>query len=98
MDRGSYVNRSEAESTTLGDVLERYIDDVCPSMRGGTEDTIRLRAMFRTRLARLSMAALTPMAIAAYWDERLKQVQPGTVIREQHFEGAFFASSHPKVR
>ncbi len=82
MDRGSYVNRSEAESTTLGDVLERYIVDVCPSMRGGIEDTIRLRAMCRTRLAKLSMAALTPMAIAAYRDERLKQVQPGTVIRE----------------
>ncbi|WP_082079405.1 tyrosine-type recombinase/integrase [Cupriavidus basilensis] len=82
MDRGSYVNRSEAESTTLGDVLERYIVDVCPSMRGGTEDTIRLRAMGRTKLAKLSMAALTPMAIAAYRDERLKHVQPGTVIRE----------------
>lgn len=82
MDRGSYVSRSRAESTTLGDVLERYIVDVCPSMRGGAEDTIRLRAMCRTRLAQLSMAALTPMAVAAYRDERLKQVQPGTVIRE----------------
>ncbi|MCY1213649.1 Tyrosine recombinase XerC [compost metagenome] len=82
IDRGSYVSRSEAESTTLGDVLERYIVDVCPSMRGGTEDAIRLRAMGRTKLAKLSMAALTPMAVAAYRDERLKQVQPGTVIRE----------------
>lgn len=82
MDRGSYVSRSEAESTTLGEILERYIADVCPSMRGGIEDTIRLRAMSRTRLAKLSMVALTPMAIAAYRDERLKQVQPGTVIRE----------------
>ncbi len=82
MDRGSYVSRSEAEATTLGHVLERYIAEVAPSMRGGTEDTIRLRAMCRTRLAKLSMAALTPMAIAAYRDERLKQVQAGTVIRE----------------
>lgn len=82
MDRGSYVSRSEAESTTLGDVLLRYIAEVCPSMRGGAEDSIRLRAMYRTRLARLSMVALTPMALAAYRDERLKQVQPGTVIRE----------------
>jgi len=82
MDRGSYVSRCEAESTTLGDVLERYITDICPSMRGGTEDTIRLRAMCRTRLAKLSMAALTPMAIADYRDERLKQVRAGTVIRE----------------
>ncbi|WP_083383948.1 tyrosine-type recombinase/integrase [Cupriavidus sp. USMAHM13] len=82
MDRGSYVNRSGAEATTLGDILERYIADVCPSMRGCAEDTIRLRAMRRTRLAQLSMAALTPKAIAAYRDERLKRVKAGTVIRE----------------
>ncbi|NUA29159.1 hypothetical protein [Cupriavidus basilensis] len=79
MDQGSYVNRSEAESTTPRDVLERYIAEVCPSMRGGIEDSIRLRATCRTKLARLSMAALTPMAVAAYRDERLKQVKPGTV-------------------
>ncbi|WP_414218411.1 tyrosine-type recombinase/integrase [Cupriavidus necator] len=82
MDRGSYVNRSEAESTTLKDVLERYIVEVCPSLRGGVEDSIRLRAMCRTKLAKLSMVALTPMAIAAYRDDRLKRVKAGTVIRE----------------
>ncbi|CAN7213545.1 site-specific integrase [Cupriavidus necator] len=82
MDRGCYVNRSEAESTTLGAVLERYIVEVCPSMRGGGEDSIRLRAICRMKVAKLSMAALTPMTIAAFRDERLKQVQPGTVIRE----------------
>ncbi|WP_449412408.1 site-specific integrase [Pandoraea soli] len=82
IDRGSYVSRSEAESTTLGDILERYTVDVCPLLRGGPEDTIRLRAMCRRKLAKLSMTALTPMAIAVYRDERLKHVAPGTVIRE----------------
>ena len=82
MDRGSYVSRSEAESTTLKDVLERYIAEVCPSKRGGVDEAIRLRATCRTKLAQLSMAALSPKAIAEYRDERLKQVMPGTVIRE----------------
>lgn len=82
MDKGSYVSRTQAETTTLRHVLERYIAEVCPLMRGGTDDAIRLRAMCRTRLARLSMAALTPMAIATYRDDRLKQVKAGTVIRE----------------
>jgi hypothetical protein len=40
--RGSYVSRSEAESKTLKDILERYITDVLPTKRGGTEDAIRL--------------------------------------------------------
>lgn len=82
MDRGCYVNRSEAESTSLAHVLERYIAEVCPAMRGGIDDAIRLRAILRTKLAKLSMAALTPMAIAAYRDDRLKRVKAGTVIRE----------------
>lgn len=82
IDKGSYVSRSEAESTTLKEIIERYIVEVCPSKRGYAEETIRLRATCRTRLAKLSMTALTPMAIATFRDERLKQVSPGTVIRE----------------
>jgi integrase len=82
MDRGSYVNRSEAEAKTLKDILEQYIADVLPTKRGELEDTIRLRAMTRTKLAEFSMAALTSTAIGNYRDERLKQVKPATVIRE----------------
>jgi len=82
IDKGCYVSRSEAESTTLKEIIERYIVEVCPSKRGCTEETIRLRSTCRTKLAKLSMAALTPMALAAFRDERLKQVSPGTVIRE----------------
>jgi integrase len=82
MDKGTYVSRSEAEATTFKDIIERYIADVCPTKRGGVDETIRLRATCRTKLAKLSMAALTPKAVAAYRDERLKQVKPGTVIRE----------------
>jgi len=82
MDRGSFVSRSEAESTTLKEVIERYIEEVCPDKRGGTAEIIRLRATCRTKLAKLSMAALTPKAIATYRDERLKLVAPGTVIRD----------------
>lgn len=82
MDRGSFVSRSEAEANTLEDIIERYINEVCPTQRGGADDIVRLRATCRTKLAKLSMAALTPKAIAAYRDERLKQVKPATVTRE----------------
>ncbi|NLP62103.1 tyrosine-type recombinase/integrase [Paraburkholderia sacchari] len=82
MDRGSFVSRSEAESTTLKEIIERYIDEVCPDKRGGTDEIIRLRATCRSKLAKLSMAGLTPKAIATYRDERLESVAPGTVIRD----------------
>lgn len=82
MDRGSYRSRNDAESTTLKEVIERYIDEVLPLKRGGTTEAIRLRATCRTAFAKHSMAALTVKAVAAYRDERLKQVTPGTVLRE----------------
>ncbi|NPT54346.1 tyrosine-type recombinase/integrase [Paraburkholderia elongata] len=82
MDRGSFVSRSEAEANTLEDIIERYITDVCPTRRSGADEISRLRATCRTKLAKLSMAALTPKAVAAYRDERLKKVKPATVIRE----------------
>jgi integrase len=82
MDQGSFISRDEAEATTLKSIIERYIADVCPSKRGGSDEAIRLRKTCRMKLAKLSMAALTPKIIAAYRDERLTQVMPGTVIRE----------------
>ncbi|QJC24403.1 tyrosine-type recombinase/integrase [Ralstonia solanacearum] len=82
MDRGSFVSRSQAEANTLEDIIDRYITDVCPTQRGGADAVIRLRATCRNTLAKLSMAALTPKVIAAYRDERLKQVKPATVIRD----------------
>ncbi|RQT48498.1 tyrosine-type recombinase/integrase [Burkholderia cepacia] len=88
MDRGSFVSRSEAEANTLEDIINRYIDDVCPTQRSGADAIIRLRATCRNTLAKLSMAALTPKAVAAYRDERLKQVKPATVIRELAFLSA----------
>lgn len=88
MDRGSFVSRSEAEAHTLEDIINLYITDVCPTQRSGPDAIIRLRATCRKTLAKLSMAALTPKAIAAYRDERLKQVKPATVIRELAFLSA----------
>lgn len=82
MDKGQFVNVSEAQRTTLGDVIARYLIEVTPSMKGVTEDTIRLKAIMRKPIARWSMANLSTARVAAYRDERLKEVSPGTVIRE----------------
>lgn len=82
IDKGQFVNVSEAQRTTLGDVIARYLVEVTPSMKGVTEDTIRLKAIMRKPISRWSMANLSAARIAAYRDERLKEVSGGTVIRE----------------
>ena len=82
IDKGHFVSISEAQRTTLGDVIARYLVEVTPTMKGAAEDTIRLKAMMRKPIARWSMANLSAARIAAFRDERLKEVSAGTVIRE----------------
>jgi integrase len=82
IDRGLFVDISEAQRTTFGDLIARYLVEVTSSMKGAPADTIRLKAIMRKPIAQWSMANLSAARIAAYRDERLKEVSGGTVIRE----------------
>jgi integrase len=82
IDKGQFASVSEAQRTTLGDLIARYLVEVTPTMKGAADDTIRLKAMMRKPIARWSMANLSAARIAAFRDERLKEVSGGTVIRE----------------
>lgn len=82
MDKGQFVDTQEAQRTTLRELILRYVREVTPTMKSVTEDTIRLKAMARKPIANWSLANLSAVRIAAFRDERLKQVSNGTVIRE----------------
>ena len=82
MVRGVFVSRVEAERTTLSEVIERYISEVCPKHKGCESETLRLRALARLPIGRRFMATLKPLDFARYRDERLKIRKPGTVVRE----------------
>jgi integrase len=82
IDTGLFVDVGSARKTTFGDLISRYMSEVTPTMKGASEDLIRLKALLRHPVVHLSMANLTPARIATYRDERLKQVSAGTVIRE----------------
>ncbi len=82
MDRGVFLDRTEAERNTLADVIERYLAEVTPAKRGAVPETSRLRALQRRPLAEFKMAALTSSLIARYRDERLREVSAGTVNKE----------------
>lgn len=82
IQKGSYTNLILAERTTFAEIIERYIAEVLPTMRGGKADYIRLKALARHPISKLNMVALTPQKIAQHRDERLKEIAPATVIRE----------------
>ena len=87
-DRGTYTNTHQAQKTNFGELIERYLREVTPTMRGVKEDTIRLKAILRKPIAKVNTLLLNSSRIAQYRDERLKEVSAGTVIREL----AYFSS------
>ncbi|MCV2362489.1 site-specific integrase [Paucibacter sp. DJ1R-11] len=90
MDKGHFVSLAEVQRTTLADIIKRYVREVTPTMKSAPEDTLRLNALARKRIASWSLANLTSSRIAAFRDERLKEVSAGTVIRELAYLSSIF--------
>lgn len=81
MERGVFVSRTEAESTLLSEVIDRYRREVLPSKRGAASDESRLKTLV-IHFGVYKLASITSTAVAKYRDERLKAVGPQSVIHE----------------
>ena len=79
MDRGIFVDRSEAESTTLAQALDRYKKEITCHKKGKKQESERIALWLRTDLAKRSLASLKGSDFAAYRDKRLKDVASNTV-------------------
>jgi integrase len=83
MDRGAYLDRTEADKTTLGDLLERYVSEITPLKKSASVEAIRLRRFIREeRLCAYKASALTGKLLAEWRNSRLKRVSGSTVNRE----------------
>ncbi len=83
MDRGQFVSRVEAESTTLAECLKRYEKEVTPRKKGARQEMMKIRVILRHRIASLYMANVRGSDIAGYRDDRLAEGKaPSTVQKE----------------
>jgi len=88
IDRGSFVDRTEAERNTLGDLLRRYADEVSPHKKGGAGEILRIRKLREDLIAQYKIVALSGKVMADYRDRRLagdgkrRPVTGSTVNRE----------------
>ncbi|WP_319237479.1 site-specific integrase [uncultured Propionivibrio sp.] len=82
MDAGQWVDISEAASTSLGELLERYSREITPTKRGCYAELSRIRVVRRAKIAQFSVAAITGPLLAEWRDSRLKEVSGTTVCRE----------------
>lgn len=82
MDRGAFLDQTEADRTLLGDLLSRYATEISPLKRGGKSEIIRLNAHRRHPICAQKVSSITGQQVALFRDDRLKTVSASTVLRD----------------
>lgn len=72
MRRGLFIDRREAETTTLLKMLEKYEEEVTPRKKSKDREKSRIAKWKTHKLASYSLAQIKPKDIAAFRDERRK--------------------------
>lgn len=82
IDRGVFVDRSEAQRSALGELIDRYLAEVTPLKKSARSNAQCLRQL-KQHFGAISPAALRSVDVAAYRDARLKSGRAGaTVVKE----------------
>lgn len=82
IDQGVFLDRSEAQRVTIGELIDRYLVEVTPLKKSARSETQRLRGL-RCHFGAYSLAVLRNSHIADYRDVRLaKGVAGATVVKE----------------
>lgn len=81
MERGEFVDRSEADRTLLGPALKRYAEEVTPRKKGAKQEVVRLRYWQKHRLARTALSKLKPLDFSEWRDAELKAGKSPNTVR-----------------
>lgn len=90
MRQRTFVDRSEAESTTFGEILERYLQEITPEKRGWRAESSRIRQFQRHPLALRVLSSLRSVDFSNYVKERKLAVGPKTICLELSVMSAVF--------
>lgn len=90
MHSGNFVDRAEAERTTLWELLDRYLKVVTPGRKGERAERSRLKQLQRHPISLRIVGSLRGVDFTKYVDERLKTVGPKTVQLELAMFSAVF--------
>ena len=76
------MHRNPAEDLSMRQLIERFTVEFSPSHKGHLKEVARMRHTAMCRVWETHVANLKPADIAAWRDQRLKEVAPATVLRE----------------
>ena len=83
MRRGLFIDRTDLEKTTLGELLNRYMNEVTPAKRGCGPERSRLKRLIAHPLAIQRLGALRAVDFSMYRDERLDENAANKTVREE---------------
>lgn len=78
MDRGVFVDRSEADSTSLREALERYLKEVTPLKKGAEQEKYVIKKLIGLKLSLRPLSAVRSTDIANLRDELMKTLSAST--------------------
>ena len=82
-DRGELgPDRKELERITLGELVQRYLNEVVPFKKAADVEKIMLEAFLRHKICKKRLSELTTADFASYRDERLKTIIAKSLKRE----------------
>ncbi|MCJ2019214.1 site-specific integrase [Methylobacterium sp. E-065] len=76
------ANPRELQSVRLADLITRYETEITAKKRGASQERYKLRVIRAHAISNLPLSKLSPSAICGFRDDRLREVQTGTVRRE----------------
>lgn len=79
MDTGQFQDRREVEKTTLGQLLQRYVEEVSVKKKSYVAERNRIVQLQRHPLALRTLASLRAKDFSQYRNERLKVVSENSV-------------------
>jgi integrase len=80
MDRGIYLNRTAAESTTLAELLTRYLTEITPHKKGASIEAYRIKAWLKVDLAKRFISTIRTSNLATWRDNRIiEKASPNTI-------------------
>jgi len=82
IDRGVFVDRSEAESTPLAELIDRYAREVTPRKKSANSELSRLKTL-KSVLGHLRFAALQGKHVATYRDKRLQEGAAAATVNKE---------------
>ena len=81
LERSEYLDLTEAKTTFLSEILNRYSNEVAVKLKGWSQEQSRCRGQ-RERLGDKVLTDITPAVLAEYREVRLGEVSPKTVREE----------------